>query len=115
MKVLKLVLGILSIVFSVLISSQSFLVGIGNAISQNNEISGSMGLLVSIMMLTGGIVMIVTRNSEHKAGSIACIVLYIFAGLAGITNAGTYTDLKFWSAICLIIAAVNILSILKKK
>ena len=56
MKIWKLVAGILSIIFSVIVFFQSMLVGTANTLSSNGEVGGSAGLFVSIFMLSGGIV-----------------------------------------------------------
>lgn len=50
MKTWKLVSGILSIILSVFVAFQSGMAGLGNALADNNEVSGSAGLLVAILM-----------------------------------------------------------------
>ena len=115
MKTFKLVAGILCIVFSVLIMFQSCAAGAVNTISGSDEISGSAGLITAIMFLAGGIIMIRTRNSERKGGAIANIILFLLGALVGFTNAGTYSDLKVWSTICVILAIINFISIIWKK
>ena len=113
MKTTKLVLGILSICVSVLVLFQSFAAGMANSLAANGEIGGTGGLLVSVLMLTAGIVMIATRKSEKKGGSIAGMILYLLAALFGYSTAGSYADLKIWSTICLILALVNLLAAVK--
>lgn len=68
MKTWKLVSGILSCVLFVFVAFQSCAVGIGNTLAENGESSGSGGIIVAILMLSGGIVSIATRNSEKKGG-----------------------------------------------
>ena len=51
MKIWKLVAGILSIIFSVIVFFQSMLVGTANTLSSNGEVGGSAGLFVSVFML----------------------------------------------------------------
>lgn len=112
MKTWKLVSGILSIIFFVLVSFQSCAAGIGNALSDNGEMSGSAGLLVAVMMLAGGIVSIATRKGG-KGGNIALIVLYGLAALTGFSMAGSYTDLNVWAFWCLVCAVLAIISLVK--
>ena len=76
MKTWKLVSGILSIVLFIFVSFQSCAAGMSNALEDNGELSGTAGLLVAILLLTGGIVSIVTRKSNGKGGNIALIILY---------------------------------------
>lgn len=113
MKIWKLVAGILSIILSVFVLFQSMFAGLGNALSNNGEVSGTAGLIVSIMLLAGGIVSIVVRNKDGKGGNIAIIILFGIATLVGFTSAGSYGDLYIWSAWCLINVILAIVSILK--
>lgn len=106
MKMWKLVSGIISIVLFALVMLQSCAVGILNAIDGNGEISGSAGVIVAILMLCGGIVSIVVRNSEKKSGDIALVILFGIAAFLGLILYGSYEDLKYWSFWCLINAAL---------
>lgn len=114
MKVWKLVSGILSIILFVVISLQSCAVGIGNTLEDNGEIGGSAGILVAILMLAGGIVSIATRKGG-RGGNIALIVLFGLAALVGFVLAGSYVDLKIWSAWCLINAVIAFIALKTKK
>lgn len=112
MKNWKLVSGILSIVLCLFVFFQSCAVGLGNALQENGELSGSAGLLVAILMLAGGIVSIATR-SGGKGGNIALIVLFGIACLLGFTMAGSYSDLVIWAAWCLICAILAVVSLVR--
>lgn len=114
MKTWKLVSGILSIVLCLFVLLQSCAAGTVNALEASGEVSGSAGLIVSIMMLAGGIVSIVTRKGT-KGGNIAIIVLYGVAALCGFTMAGNFTDLNIWAFWCLICAALAAVSLVKMK
>lgn len=113
MKTWKLVSGILSIVLFVLVSFQSCAVGIGNTLQDNGEIGGSAGILVSIMLLAGGIVSIATRKGG-KGGNIALIVLFGIGALCGFTMGGSYSDLSIWAGWCLICTILAIVALVKK-
>lgn len=114
MKTAKLVIGIISIILFLIIVIQSCAAGIGNAISNNGESSGSAGVFVAICMLVAGIVGICTRKGF--AGGIVSGCFYLVGGLIGIANYGSYGDLKIWSVLSFIFAAVFILgSVLTKK
>ena len=106
MKTAKLIIGIISIVLCAFVLLQSCVAGIGNAIADNGENSGTAGLMVAILMLVSGIVGISTRNS--KGGGITAGVFYAIAGLIGISNYGSYADLAIWSVLCFIFAIVFI-------
>jgi hypothetical protein len=111
MKIWKLVSGILSIALSFFVLFQSCAAGTLNALEDNGEISGSAGFIVAILMIVVGIVSIVARNSNGKGIHIAIVIIYGFAGIMGITSAGSFSDLYIWSAWCLICAVLGIVAI----
>ena len=104
MKTAKLIAGITSIVLFIIIVFQSCVVGLGNSLEGNGEVSGSSGILLAFLMLIAGIVGVSTRNS--KGGGITAGVFYAIGGLIAIANAGSYFDLKIWAAISFIFAAI---------
>ncbi len=106
MKTTKLIIGIISIVLAAFIAFQSLAAGLGNAIADNGETSGVSGLFVSVCMLIAGIVAIASR--QGNAGGFVAGGFYVLAGLIGISNYGSYTDLMIWAILCFIFAAVFI-------
>ncbi len=115
MKSWKLVSGILSIVLFVFVSFQSCAAGLSNTISENGESGGSGGIILSILMLAGGIVSIATRKSNGKGGNIALIILFGLAALVGFALAGSFADLKIWAGWCFINAILAIVDMVKRK
>lgn len=113
MKTWKLVSGILSIVLFIVVAFQSCAAGMVNAIENNGQSSGSGGIIVSIMMLSGGIVSIATRKSKGKGGNIALIVLFGLGALVGFALAGSFVDLNIWAAWCLINAVLAVIAMVK--
>ena len=103
MKIWKLVAGILSIIFSVIVFFQSMLVGTANTLSSNGEVGGSAGLFVSI----------VVRNSEKTTGNIALGILFGLGAFLGFSMAGSYSDLNIWAGWCLINMGLAIVSFVK--
>ena len=69
MKTWKLVSGILSIILFALVAFQSCAAGMSNALEENGEVSGSAGIIVAVLLLTGGIVSVATRKSSGKGGT----------------------------------------------
>jgi len=115
MKVAKLVLGILTIVLSLVVTLQSCAAGVSNALQENGSSSGSAGLFVSMLMLSGAIVMIATRNSKGKGGSVAGVIIFGLAALVAYPNSSTYGDLVVWGTLCLILAVINLIAAVKTK
>ncbi len=111
MKIWKLVSGILTIIFFVVVAFQSCAAGMVNAIEENGEASGTAGILVAILMLAGGIVSIATRKAKGKAGNISLIVIFGLAALIGFAGYGNFSDLVIWAGWCLINAVVALIAI----
>lgn len=115
MKTARLVIGIISMVLFVFVSFQSCAAGVGNALSENGETSGSAGLLIAFCLLIAGIVGVATRN-KGKGGPITAGVIYAIGGISGLaTNSTLYGDLKVWAVLSLIFAAVFILGAILQK
>ncbi|MCI9078141.1 MAG: hypothetical protein HFH68_04315 [Lachnospiraceae bacterium] len=106
MKTSRLVIGIISCVLFVIISFQSCAAGVGNALEENGEVSGSAGFILAVCMLVAGIVGICCR--KLKTGTIVAGVFYALGGLIGITNFGSYADLQIWSVLSFIFSVVFI-------
>lgn len=99
MKTWKLVSGIISIVLSVFVVFQSMIAGLANALEESGQVSGSAGLVVSICMLCGGIVSIVSRKNNSKGTNIALLILFSLATLTGFVLAENYSDLYLVSMV----------------
>lgn len=110
---MKKVIGILSIVLFFIIGFQSCAAGLGNALTSSGEVSGSAGFILALFMLIGGIIVLVSKNSKGMV--ITSIVFYVLGALLGFANAGTFTDLKIWSALNIIFAVLLIFHLSKNK
>lgn len=115
MKTAKLVVGILCIVISVLVLFQSCAVGVGNVLLENDETSGGAGIVVALLMLAGGIVMISTRNSGQTGGAFTCFIMFGIGSWLGSSLAGSFSDLRVWSGLCLILAIINLIWYFKSR
>lgn len=115
MKTWKLVSGILSMVLFVLVAMQSCAAGVVNTLENNGGTSGSVGILVGILMLVGGIVSVSTRKSEGNGGNVALIILFGLAALMGFAGYDNYSDLVVWAFWCLIIAVMAVVAMIKNR
>ena len=102
MKTWKLVSGILSIVFFVLVSFQSCALTVANAISRSDDLGSFAGFMLALLMLSGGIVSISTRNIKGNGGNIATMILYGLATFMGLSVIAVtaFADLIIWSGWC---------------
>jgi len=108
MKTAKLVIGIISIILSLIVGFQSCAAGLGEALA-NEGSSGAVGTFVAIIMLAAGIVAIATRSS--KGGAICCTIMYALAAILGLTSSGIFADLLIWGAISAVFAIVFLISV----
>ena len=115
MKIWKLVSGIISCILFAFVSFQSCAAGLANTMENSGEVSGFAGILVSMLMLAGGIVSICIRNTNTKGGNIALTILFGLAALIGFTMHGSFSDLARWAGWCLINMILAIVSIVKLK
>lgn len=115
MKVWKLVSGILSMILFAVVTFQSCAVGVANSLSESEEVSGSAGILLAVLMLAGGIVSVATRKAVKNGGNIALIIFFGLAALIGFANYGSYSDLAIWSGWCLINAVLAVVAIVTGK
>jgi len=101
---LRLVLNILSIAIAVFAAYQSMIVRITEAILSNGY-SGTIGFIVALLMITGGIVGIAMLKKQ--AGMKACIIIFGIAAILGILCCGTFGDLRIYGIYCAIVCIVN--------
>lgn len=110
MKTTRMVTGIISMVLFLIISLQSCVAGLGNALAENGEVSGSAGVLLAFCMLIAGIVSVAARKSN--GGAITALCFYAVGGIIGIANVGSYSDLKIWSILSFIFAAILLITVI---
>lgn len=110
---MKKVIGIISIVLFIVVGFQSCAAGLGNAIQNNGEASGSAGIMLAFFMLISGIILLCSK--DHKGMVITSIVLYVLAFIIGIANVGHFADLKIWSILNLIFAGLTGFHLFKSK
>ena len=111
----KLVIGIISMVLFVLVAFQSCAAGLGNAMSNNGESSGTFGFLVAFNLLVTGIIAVAARKSTKKTPWIICTVLlwlnYFYAKMFG----GSYSDLVVWGFISYAFGVFYLFSAMRTK
>lgn len=113
MKTTRMIVGIISMVLFLIVSFQSCAVGIGNTLMENGETSGSSGILLSFCLLIAGIIATAARKS--KGGTITALCFYVLGGLFGLVNVGIFADLKIWSTMSFIFAAVLLITLILDK
>lgn len=108
---MKKTIGILSIIISVIVGFQSVIAGLANTLSENGETGGSIGILLSFILLTAGVVVLASKGA--KGMLTFSMVFYLLGGLLGLIGAGSYKDLVIWSAISLLFAVLLFFQIRK--
>lgn len=110
---MKKVIGIFSIVLFFIVEFQSCAAGLGNAISNSSEASGSAGFILGVFMLVAGILSLVSK--ESKGILITAIILYILGALLGFANVGHFKDLAIWAGLNLIFGVLLIVHLIRNK
>ena len=106
--ILRLVLGILSIVISAVVGFQSCAAGIGEAISEAESSSGAGGLFTGFFLLAAGIVAIAARKTS--------IILYALAAIFAFANLSeNFGDLVVWAVLSVIFAVVLLITLFLKE
>ena len=108
MKVARLIIGIISLILTVIIGFQSCAAGVLNAMQENGQSSGTMGFFTGFFIMIAGIIAICARNS--KPGGFVAGGFYIFAFLIGIAGFGNYGDLAVWSVVSFMFGVFFIIS-----
>ncbi len=110
---MKLIIGIFSILLSVIVGFQSCAAGVGEALTDSDSNGGGAGLILGFFMLAAGIITIATRKS--KGGTITSIIIYLLGGIVALVNPSEiYGDLKVWMVVAFIFAALLIISLFMK-
>ncbi|MBD5099168.1 MAG: DUF4352 domain-containing protein [Clostridiales bacterium] len=112
MKVWKIVSGVLSVVISLFVVFQSFFAGAYNILTGNGQSSGTAGVVVAMVMFTGGIVALAT-SSGSRGGDAAIAILYGIGALTGFFGAGSYLDLYVWASWCLLCAILALVDFVR--
>lgn len=110
---MRLVIGIFSILLSVIIGLQSIFAGLGEALFDPESYGGAAGLILSFFMLAAGIVTIAARKT--KGGTITSIVVYLLGGIIAVFNQSEiFGDLIIWTVVSFIFAVLLIVSLFMK-
>lgn len=105
MRVTKLIIGILMIVYSVWLFIQGLLGGFLGIIADKNMLAGILGILLCGLFMASGIVYISTENSDGLGGDIAGFAMMIVARILGFFG-GTYAGL-IWTGILALIIGIG--------
>lgn len=112
-KIIRLVVGIISMVLPLLILLQSCASGIINIFENPDAADGTAGFLLSIFMLTAGIISVAARKT--RGGTITAISFYLLGTVISDIDVAVFKDLIIWSYVSLIFAILLIISLAMKK
>lgn len=111
----RLIVGIFSIILFFLIAFQSCAAGVVNTLEGNGEISGTFGMLTSILFLVSGIVGVTTKKSSKGGGPITCCVFYWICFFFSRIGSGNFSDLRIWGILAFIFGCVYLFAAMKTK
>lgn len=109
MRKLKIIIGLTSIVFCLLICIQTIVVGIYNANIYNTKFTFSIDIYFSLYLLVVGILVFLNRNSVKKGVSILSVVLYLINMIIGLKYLGIFGNLKYYADASFVFALMLII------
>ena len=104
----KLVIGIISLVLTMVILFQSCAVGLLNTLEDSGDVGGTAGILLVLCWWIAGILGI--AGKKNRTATIVGAVFYGLAALFAFGNAAVFSDLIVWGILSLIFAGVFALS-----
>ena len=107
---MRLIIGILSILISIIVGLQSCAAGLGEALADSKSSGGAAGMILGFFMLAAGIITVAARKT--KGGTITSIVIYVIGGIvAAVNKSEIYGDLIVWTVLSFIFAVLLIISL----
>lgn len=100
----RFIISIVTMLFTFMILFQSCAAGLSNSLSGNLELGGTAGFILCICWWVAGILNLSRRTNLQSARNAA--VAYIVAGAVGLLFSGSFTDLKVYSVVSFVFAAV---------
>ena len=102
---MRLIIGIFSILLSIIIGFQSCAASLGEAITKSETAGGAAGIILGFFMLAAGITTVAARKST--GGTITAIVAYALGGIVALANQSAFfQDLKIWTVVSFIFATL---------
>lgn len=111
----RLTIGIISILLSAGILLQSCFAGFGNALANNDSISGTQGAFMAFFLLLGGLIGAITRNSMSRIVTMLPALFYWIGALLTVGSGETYADLPIWGGLSFIFGIVYVVAGIKTK
>ena len=111
----KLILGTISMIICVIVLFQSCAAGLGNAIENNGEISGSAGFLAALNLVISGIIAVAARKSVSRIPMLVAAALLWFNYFIAKMFGGSYVDLQIWGFVSFAFGVVYLFSIARTK
>lgn len=110
---IRLIVGIFSILLSVIIGFQSCAASFGEAITKSETAGGAAGIILSFFMLAAGITAVAARKTT--GGTITAIAAYALGGIVALANQSAFfQDLKIWTVVSFIFAVLLGISLFMK-
>lgn len=111
----RLTISIISFLLFFVIGFQSCTASFVEAFEGTAGTSGSSGMCLASNMVIGGIIGLITKDSNSKIGPSIAAVFYLFGGIVGFVGAGIFKDLIVWSTLMLLFGIVFVITAIKTK
>ncbi len=111
----RLVVGIISVLLFFVLGIQSFAVLVDKALSPNKDVSGMVGILAALFLLVAGIIGIITWRAKSIGGVIACIALYVCSAITTFFGTEAFNALKLWGVVAFLFALVYLFALMNTR
>lgn len=111
----RLVISIMALVLSMVVLFQACAAGTYNVLSESDDLGGTAGFIVALLVIAAGVVGIATRRSEGNKGMLVTAVLFLFAALIGFMNSAVFQDLMVWGILFTLFGLFFILCFMKSR
>lgn len=110
----KSIIGLISVLLAALVMLQSCAAStVESGLEQSGANSGSIGMLVAICFLVGGLEAIASR--KNRARGILTVIFYTMAALLALAARSVYNYLLFWGVLSAGFAGFFLLAVTREK
>ena len=112
MKVVKIIIGILSILISAVTALQTYALSVITSVAEDllHSLGMTTGTVTMAIFLIGGLVGIIL--CDNKIGSIVAGVIYLAGAVIGFFKMGEYSDMLVWAIASAVFCVVFVLDVI---
>lgn len=111
-RIMKKMIGILSIILFLIDEFDSCAVELGNALGGVRKVDGTAGMVLGLFMLVAGILSLCSK--KYRGRIIASIIFYCAAAFIGYCNIGSFNEIRTWIIVNIAFAILLLINLIVK-